>query len=221
MLPAKAKAAAKFAPAWHPNFRVAETLPDISPIRTRFFINGTAILLVLGLLAFGAQREFQAWSLQEESQDYRVRIEAGEVLNRQTMARNSEFKKLSRHAEELVEFMAAPVEIDELMLSLAETRPEGLILRQVKMAYREERIAKDEVEYVPVVTVKGLISGDSQETTPVFTSYKQSVHDLPLLAEKIDLMKESSNRNDDLNLLEFKLNLDLVVAEAKPKEEEL
>ena len=36
-------AAANLTPAWHPNFRNFERLPDTKVVRTTFFINGGAI----------------------------------------------------------------------------------------------------------------------------------------------------------------------------------
>ena len=36
-------------PAWHPNFRNYQQLPDIKVVRTAFFVNGAAVFVALGL----------------------------------------------------------------------------------------------------------------------------------------------------------------------------
>ena len=41
--------AAPAVPAWHPNFRNYQKLPDIKVVRTAFFVNGIAILLVVAI----------------------------------------------------------------------------------------------------------------------------------------------------------------------------
>ena len=51
--------AAPAVPAWHPNFRNYQTLPDIKAVRTAFFINGVAILVMLSLAGYLGLQEWQ------------------------------------------------------------------------------------------------------------------------------------------------------------------
>ena len=44
LLKKKSDAAAPAVPAWHPNFRDYEKLPDVKVVRTAFFINAAAIV---------------------------------------------------------------------------------------------------------------------------------------------------------------------------------
>src|SRR6187402_3382881 len=52
--------AAPAVPPWHPNFRNYQKLPDVKVVRTAFFVNGIAILLVVSL---GAYLGFREWNL--------------------------------------------------------------------------------------------------------------------------------------------------------------
>src|SRR5581483_6069762 len=52
-------AAAPAVPSWHPNFRNAEALPDIKPVRTAFFVNGAAIFITVGLAVYFVLHELQ------------------------------------------------------------------------------------------------------------------------------------------------------------------
>ena len=45
-------AAVSLVPAWHPNFRNFEKLPDIKVVRTAFFVNGAALFLAVALLIY-------------------------------------------------------------------------------------------------------------------------------------------------------------------------
>src|SRR4051812_26508388 len=47
-------------PAWHPNFRDYERLPDVKVVRTAFFINATAIVILAALAGYLG---FQEWQL--------------------------------------------------------------------------------------------------------------------------------------------------------------
>ena len=44
------KAAAPLVPAWHPNFRNFQRLPDTKAVRTSFFLNGIAAVVTICLL---------------------------------------------------------------------------------------------------------------------------------------------------------------------------
>ncbi|HUR59026.1 MAG TPA: hypothetical protein VM029_15030, partial [Opitutaceae bacterium] len=57
-------AAAPTVPAWHPNFRNYEKLPDIKVVRTAFFVNGAAIFLALSLVTYFGFKEWQLHVLQ-------------------------------------------------------------------------------------------------------------------------------------------------------------
>ena len=46
----KSEASAPEAPAWHPNLRIASSLPDTKVVRTAFFVNGATMLVAIALL---------------------------------------------------------------------------------------------------------------------------------------------------------------------------
>jgi hypothetical protein len=44
--------AALVVPAWHPNLRIVEQLPDTKVVRTAFFVNGAAMLVAIALALY-------------------------------------------------------------------------------------------------------------------------------------------------------------------------
>jgi hypothetical protein len=56
-------AAVVVVPAWHPNIRIVENLPDTKVVRTAFFVNGAAMLIAIALALYLG---IQEWKLHEK-----------------------------------------------------------------------------------------------------------------------------------------------------------
>jgi len=74
LLKKKPDAAANLTPAWHPNFRNFERLPDTKVVRTTFFVNATAIVVALVALIFTANREIGLHSLNSQIGEIEAQI---------------------------------------------------------------------------------------------------------------------------------------------------
>jgi hypothetical protein len=61
-----AAAAAAAMPAWHPNFRNFERLPDTKVVRTAFFINGIAAVIAAIALLWVCYQEYQLHDLNRQ-----------------------------------------------------------------------------------------------------------------------------------------------------------
>lgn len=209
MLSKKTSSAGKVAPSWRPNFRNVETLPDISAVRVKFFVNLAAAILVVTLIGVNAQREYAAWSLQKETTDLSAQVQEGTAANRQILKQNETFTGLAEHATELNDFITVPVLADELIMALAENKPDNLILEGVRLGFRVEKINKKKSLRIPTVTISGTISGSSQEATEAFVAYKQMIAELPLFAERVSSMRELPQRDEELKITTFQLDLEL------------
>ena len=58
--------AAEALPAWHPNFRNYQKLPDIKVVRTAFFVNGVAIFVALSLGIYLGFKEWQLYLVKDQ-----------------------------------------------------------------------------------------------------------------------------------------------------------
>src|SRR3954470_11436069 len=67
--------AAPQVPAWHPNFRNYEKLPDIKVVRTAFFINGAAIFAMLGLAVYFGFQELKLRAVNVQVADWQKQID--------------------------------------------------------------------------------------------------------------------------------------------------
>lgn len=118
-----AAAAAPLVPAWHPNFRNVEKLPDIKVVRTSFFVNGTAITIALALATYFTIDQWQLRSLRNQIADTEARIERDQ---RPSAAAKGLFTKFQAEETKLAEVEAfvngRPV-TSPLFLRLVETAP--------------------------------------------------------------------------------------------------
>ena len=74
LLKKKSDAAAPAVPAWHPNFRDYEKLPDVKVVRTAFFINAAAIVVVLALGIYVGINEYKLKELRKQIQEADAQI---------------------------------------------------------------------------------------------------------------------------------------------------
>ena len=74
------KARAPLVPAWHPNFRNFQRLPDTKPVRTVFFINGLAVVVALVLLLFVAYQEYALFTVNRQIAELEAQIERRMVV---------------------------------------------------------------------------------------------------------------------------------------------
>ena len=142
LLKKKSEAAAvPLVPAWHPNFRNYEKLPDIKVVRTAFFVNGAAISLALALAIYLG---FQEWSL------HVLKLQIAETERQITHDKRGSdqavalFKKFQTDEARFVEADAfqklKPLESD-IFVRLAQTLPaniaiDNLDVREIGLAMR-------------------------------------------------------------------------------------
>src|SRR5438552_6654267 len=83
--------AAQVAP-WHPNFRNYEKLPDIKVVRTAFFVNGTAIALVVALATYFGIKEWQLHGLNTQIADWQRQIDRDKKESELAIAQFKKFQ---------------------------------------------------------------------------------------------------------------------------------
>src|SRR6187401_3003911 len=84
--------AAPALPAWHPNFRNYEKLPDVKVVRTAFFVNGISILVALSLASYLGFREWQLRGLTTQIADVQAQIDRDKRASEQAIALFKKFQ---------------------------------------------------------------------------------------------------------------------------------
>ncbi|MEZ5275653.1 MAG: hypothetical protein R3F07_04660 [Opitutaceae bacterium] len=158
-------------PNWHPNFRIADSLPDLKVVRTDFFINAISLSLAAIAVFFLAIREYKLMNLRNEIALWEEKIEAGRAENLAFIKLSAEFKKEAAKFQEVRDFAATDLVVTEFLESLGPTIPEGLDLDS--MAFGDER-----------VVIRGTILGNSETASIALSDYLDILREHPGIGPK-------------------------------------
>jgi hypothetical protein len=120
--------AASALPAWHPNFRNYEKLPDIKAVRTAFFVNGIAILLVVSLGTYFGFREWQLRVINEQIAQAEAQIAREKKASQQAVDLFKKFQAAETKVLEVDAFMTSKPLVSALLVRLAQTLPKNIAL---------------------------------------------------------------------------------------------
>jgi hypothetical protein len=122
----KSDAAAMTVPAWHPNLRIAEGLPDTKVVRTAFFVNGAAMLLAIVLtLLFGVQ-EWKLHEVNKQIEDWQRQIDRDSKQSNEAKALYEDFKLEEAKTDEVVGFVASKPKLSFIILRLGLITPKKI-----------------------------------------------------------------------------------------------
>jgi hypothetical protein len=146
LLKKKAEAAASQVPAWHPNFRNYQRLPDIKVVRTAFFINGFAALLAIALIVWTGLREFDLYKLKEQIAATQALIDKDKPESTKAVALFTKFQAEEKRTAEIDAFVKSKPLVSAIIQHFAETRPRNIAI---------DRLDIQEKGLVLIVSVRG------------------------------------------------------------------
>ncbi len=120
-------------PSWHPNFRNAESLPDIKVVRTAFFINGIAILSALSLGAFLGLKEWQLNVVNSQISQIQAEITRNKSSSDKAVAIYKQFQASEGKVAEVENFLKSKSIISVLVLRLSATLPPNIAIDTLDM----------------------------------------------------------------------------------------
>jgi hypothetical protein len=120
--------AAPAQPAWHPNFRNYEKLPDVKVVRTAFFINGVSVFLAVALIVYTVFREWQIRVIGSQVADIQVQVARNKEVSDQAIALYKKFQADETRAGEVETFQRSKPVVSALLLRLAQTLPKDIAL---------------------------------------------------------------------------------------------
>ena len=144
------EAAAAVMPAWHPNFRDYEKLPDVKVVRTAFFVNGGAVFVALGLAVYVATQEVHLHTLGVQIAEEQAKIDRAKKGSDQAVAAFKKFQAEEAVTLEVDGFVKSKPAVSAVIRRLGDTLPpdvaidaldfqaDGLVLR---LAVRGDAVA--------------------------------------------------------------------------------
>jgi hypothetical protein len=121
-------ATAPLVPAWHPNFRNFEKLPDIKVVRTAFFVNGAAVSVALALAIFFGAQEWQLRGLRLQIADWQTQIDKNKPGSDQAVALYKKFQTEEARIAEVEAFLKSKPILSDLLIHVGQTLPTNMAL---------------------------------------------------------------------------------------------
>lgn len=120
-------------PAWHPNFRDYEKLPDVKVVRTAFFANGAAIVVLLALGIYFGINEWQLHVINAQVAEADAQIARDKKPSDQNVALFKKFQAEAAKVTEVDTFVASRPVMSDVLLRIAATLPADIALDAVEM----------------------------------------------------------------------------------------
>ncbi len=115
-------------PSWHPNFRDYEKLPDVKVVRTAFFLNVAAIVVVVALGMYFGIHEWQLRALNAQIAHAQQEIDRDKRPSDQAVMLFKQFQAEAAKADEVDKFIKSRPLVSDILLHLAQSLPENIAL---------------------------------------------------------------------------------------------
>lgn len=162
-------------PNWHPNFRIESTLPDTRVIRTHFLVKTLLYTIILVVVAFILQREYQAYLLRKTIYDLEQQVQNSDSENRSRLAKSERFRKLAQNVKEVQQFFRTPLVAHESIVDLALIKPEELTFKRTDLSELVIQVKRDK-KTMKEVKFNLAISGEVQDLT-ILTQFKRELEE--------------------------------------------
>lgn len=170
---------APLVPAWHPNFRNFERLPDTKAVRTSFFVNGVAVVIAISLLLVFAYQEYALYVLKRQVTEWEGRIDHDQKASAAAVAEYKKFQEEEKKVAELDAFVTSKIVFSDMLLDLSRTLPPRIALQNV--VYR-----------IDGVNLRGVVRGAGDRASGEVASYVQKLKSEPAFSKVFDSITQSA-----------------------------
>jgi hypothetical protein len=150
-------------PAWHPNFRNLERLPDTKVIRTQFFVNFAAAAIAASLLLYFCFQEYRINNLSRQVADWQAQIDTNKKASDQALVLSRRFSDEERKIGELNNFLKQRLVLSQFLLQIGNTLPPELAMDTVD--FREASVSGRTSAYVEQLRQDKYFSAVFEEIT--------------------------------------------------------
>ncbi|HUJ42860.1 MAG TPA: hypothetical protein VLW52_04545 [Opitutaceae bacterium] len=167
-------------PAWHPNFRNLERLPDTKVVRTQFFVNFAAIAVAAFFLLYFAIQEYRIKALSRQVADWQAQIDTNKKSSDQTLVLAKRFADEERKIGELNDFLKCRLVLTQFLLQIGNTLPPELAIDAVDV--RAKAVDPRDMG----VSLHGTVAGAREEAAGRANSYVDQLKQDRYFAEVFD-----------------------------------
>lgn len=150
-------------PAWHPNFRNFERLPDAKDVRRLIVFNVAAVLIVILLAVYAGLREYRLYVLRSDTEIALGVINANKAASDDAVVMYKRFAEEEKKVLALKEFLSdSKLIVSDFILEVGASLPDAIKLSSI--------------EYKPTaVILRGDIEGASDEASGRAIAYVKAL----------------------------------------------
>jgi hypothetical protein len=205
-------AAAPLVPAWHPNFRNFQELPDIKVVRTAFFVNGAAAFVALGLAVYLGTSEYELHSLRTQIAAYQAQIDRDKPDSDKAIALYKKFQEQEARVREVDAFIKSKPLVSAILQHLGETRPKNIALDSIEI-----RAPNGTPPAAQSMILRGTVRGSSDLASGEAAAYQDLLRNDPVFGPKFDAVDVTSSvRNAATGQLNIEITIRFKPAAAPP-----
>jgi hypothetical protein len=154
--------AALVVPAWHPNLRIVEQLPDTKVVRTAFFINGFAILVAISITLYFGYGEWKLYEVKKQIAAWQHDIDRDRDQSEKAVALYADFKAEEAKANEVADFVGSKPLVSDIILRLSQVTP--------------KRVAFDGLNFKDTgITVRATVKGAPDRASGDASAYEKQL----------------------------------------------
>jgi hypothetical protein len=203
----KREAAPAVAPAWHPNFRNFEKLPDTKVVRTNFFINVAAVVAATVLAGIVGWTEYQAALYRSQAASAQANIDQRKAQSDEGLRLTKLFQDEDKKFAEAATFITAPIAPTELVDLFGQTLP-----AEIQIEFIDYRPTDSDAR----CTIRGLAAGSKDQASGAASAYVDLLRNHPRFKEVFASVNLTTiNADARTGLLVFEVVLKLKPAGAK------
>jgi hypothetical protein len=209
MLPSLKKSSDKpsvLVPAWHPNFRNTERLPDTKVVRTSFFTNGLAISIATALVIYTGYREYGLRELKSDTETAVNAITANKPASDQALDLFKKFQEQEKQIFALRDFLSeSKTSVSNLILTIGGGLPAAISLNSIEYGAN-------------AVVLRGKIEGASDEASGRAVAYVEALRkDAALIKTFDDVLLTNIARDAGTGQIRFQIDMKLKKAVTKSR----
>lgn len=169
------KSGATVSPPWRPNFRNFAQLPDTKVVRTSFFINVGAVVILTGLLLLVSYQEYRLADLHRSIRTVEEQIARDQPLSKEAVSAYAKFKAEEAKAKELSSFYSQErVKVSAFLIHLGKGLPRDVALRSVECSPTQ-------------VSMTAHVKGITEQAGKVAEAYQQQLKADPYLQSLFEI----------------------------------
>jgi uncharacterized protein YpmS len=117
--------------AWRPNFSDPSKLPDVKVVRTTFFVNSAAILILAAVFYFVGSREYSLFQLRNDIEAIESQIATTKPESDKAIATYNKYKTEEKKLTDVLSITAESLVFSDYVMHLGEILPDNITMQRI------------------------------------------------------------------------------------------